>query len=491
MSENSKSLSKGGVYYLIYNVLNIAFPFLTGIYVARILLPVNIGEVTAAQNVATYFSILAFLGIPTYGLREISKYRKDKNERSKIFSELYTINLISTVCFFVLYLAVILIVPQYHENLPLYLIVGISIALNAFNISWLYEGMEEFRFISVRNLAFKIVSFLCLVVFVRSPADYMKYAAITVVGTVGNYTVNMLYMPRFAKLSFRDLNLKRHMRSILYLVAVNLAIELYSLMDVTMMNFMSSKESIAYYKYGLSIQRMLLQIVNTFTMVLVPRISYYYKEKKINEFNLLVSKGMKLIILFAVPAMIGVFFTSDFLICQLYGEQYVNSAAILKILSLLLLISPTGYLLGSRILLVTDHENRMIYCVGAGAVVNLIGNLLMIPRLHEFGAATASVISEIVVMLVYISFGKQYFRLINIKETAIKVGVACIIMSLYLYLCTLLPEGWLRLAFQIAGSVLSYGAVLIALKENTARQYYEMGIHKAKTIIKKPTRKEE
>ena len=82
-----KSLSNGGIFYLIYNILNLLFPFLTGIYVARVLLPESIGAVGAAQNLAQYFVILAFLGIPTYGMREMSKVRNDFKERSKLYSE--------------------------------------------------------------------------------------------------------------------------------------------------------------------------------------------------------------------------------------------------------------------------------------------------------------------------------------------------------------------------------------------------------------------
>ena len=165
MPGKAKSLSKGGLYFLIYNVLNMAFPFLTGIYVARKLLPTNIGEVAAAQNLSTYFCILAFLGIPTYGLREIAKTRDNREERNKLFSELYTINLISTVIFTTVYFVLIGIVPIYRQNFVLYSIVGVSIALNAFNISWLYEGLEEFQFISVRNIVFKAVSFVCLILY--------------------------------------------------------------------------------------------------------------------------------------------------------------------------------------------------------------------------------------------------------------------------------------------------------------------------------------
>ena len=481
MNGKNTSLSKGGIYYLIYNVLNLAFPFITGIYVARKLLPSNIGEVAAAQNLAMYFVILAFLGIPTYGLREISKTRDDREKRNELFSELFVINLISTIIFSLVYLIVIISVSKYRNNISLYLIVGISIALNAFNISWLYEGLEEFRFVSIRNIVFKAISFIFLVILVKGPDDYLKYAIITVIGTAGNYIVNMIYSPKYATLSFQNLNLKRHMKSIMFLVAVNLAIEIYSLMDITMMNFMSSKESIAYYKYGNNIERMLQQVVNTFTMVLVPRISFYYKEGEKENFHKLVSKGLKLIILTSIPMIVGIYFTADFLIQQMYGVQYANSATILKMFSLLLLISPIGYLLGSRMLLVTDHENKMVICVGIGAVVNLIGNALLIPRFHEFGATIASILSEIVVMVVYVNFGKKYFKLVKVSQSAIRVLIGAVLMAAYLYACSLLNvNGWIVLIIQVVGAVAIYGVTLILSKEEITIQYLEVLVNKIK-----------
>ena len=473
MPSKRKSLTKGGIYYLIYNVLNMAFPFITGIYVARILLPQDIGAVTAAKNVAQYFVILAFLGIPTYGMREIAKIRNSKEERSKVFSELYAINFISTCVFLLCYIVLICVVPTYRNSIVLYLIAGISIALNAFNISWLFEGLEEFRFISLRNIVFKAASFLLLVLFVRKPDDYLVYAGITIIGTAGNYIVNMIFAPRFVKISFHNLKLRRHLKSIFFLVAVNLAIELYSLVDVTMMNFLSSKESIAYYKYGHNIYIMLLQVINTFTIVLIPRISYYFKENNTTDFNMLVSKAFKFIILFSIPMIIGIQFTANFLITKMYGYQYANSATILKMFSILLIVSPTGYLLGSRMLLATNHENKMIISVGIGALVNIVGNALLIPRYSEFGATIASIISEFVVMIVYVNLGKKYFVLQGILQTASKVIIASAIMGSYLWLCSILNiNGWIILTLQIVGAVLIYALGLIMLHEETVIPYY-------------------
>ncbi|MBR4767661.1 MAG: polysaccharide biosynthesis C-terminal domain-containing protein, partial [Lachnospiraceae bacterium] len=263
-----------------------------------------------------------------------------------------------------------------------------------------------------------------------------------------------------------------HLKSILFLVAVNLAIELYSLMDVTMMNFLSGKESIAFYKYGHNIEKILLQIVNTFTMVLIPRITYCHKTGDRDEFNRLVSKAFKLILITSVPMIIGICFTADFLIVKMYGEAYLSSAAVLKLFSVLLLISPIGYLLGSRMLLVTDHENQMLISVGIGAMVNLIGNLLLIPRFQEYGATWASIISELAVMVVYVILGKKYFKLSGVLKTTLKVSAGAGIMFMYLFGVRFLPlNGWILLALEIAGAVIIYVLALALLKESVTREY--------------------
>ena len=480
MNSKEKSLSKGGIFYLIYQVLNLAFPLVTGIYVTHKLIPEKIGMVGAAQNLSNYFVIFSFLGIPTYGMREIAKYRDDDKERSKIYSELYVINSISTITFLIMYLILIILVPIYRNELLLYLITGISIALNFFNVSWLYEGMEDFQFISIRNLIFKFFSFCLLVLLVKSKNDYLLYALVTVVGTAGNYVVNMVCVKKYVKFSLKDLNLKRHMKSILYLVAVNLAIEIYSLMDITMMNFICDKKCIAFYKYGHSVEQMLLQVVNTFTVVLIPRISYSYKEKFYSEFNRLLTKGFKLILLCALPMIIGIFFTADFLMVNLYGKEYIVSANILKIFAILLIISPIGYLLGSRVLLVTGNENKMLISVGIGAVINLVGNTLLIPKLHEYGATFSSLFSEFIVMIVYISMGKRYFRLKKIKIFLIKLIGAASIMTLSLFLCEFISNGWSKLITQVIVAALTYSISLLLFKEQIAIEYKNKIVNKLK-----------
>lgn len=467
-----KSLTKNSLFYLFYNVLNVAFPFASGIYVARVLLAGPIGEVAYAQNIANYFVIFAFLGIPTYGLREISKARDNKEELNKLFSELFAINLISTCFFSIAYLVLIFSVPSFRNNLALYLITGASIAVNAINIDWLYEGLEEYGLISIRNLAVKVISFILLVLLVRNPDDYLIYAVISVIGTTGNYLFNVIYSRKIVHLSFKGLNLKRHLKSIALLTTVNLAIELSTMVDTTMLGAMCDKETVAYYSYGSKIKSILLQIINTFTVVLVPRISLYFKEKRYKEYNGLLTKALKIIILLSIPMIIGIWFTGDYLITKIYGDDFIRSSMVLKILSFNLLISPIGYLLGSRVMLVSGHESRMPWCVGIGAVINVTLNAILIPSYLEVGASIASVVSELVTTIVYVVAAHKFCKLESFLHTTISTLLGGAVISLYLFFCAWIPvQGWAIVSIQIIGAIVIYYLVLLLTKEDVVLAY--------------------
>jgi len=251
---------------------------------------------------------------------------------------------------------------------------------------------------------------------------------------------------------------------------VNLAIEIYTLVDTTMLGIMTTKEHVAYYQYASKVNKLLLQVTNSVTMALVPRIALCYKEKQFDAFNSILTKALKVIIIGAVPMIVGLQFTSEFLFSRLFGAPYIVSGPVERILCLVLLISPVGYLLGSRVMLVTDRESRMALCVCVGAIVNVTGNYFLIRTLCERGAAIASVVSEAVVMVMYVFQGRKVYRLNRYGDTVAKVCVAGALETAVLaVLRAALPESWLALGAQVAGAATVYVGTLILLKEPTVR----------------------
>ena len=478
-----KSISVNSVWYLIYQVFNVIFPFITTLYAGRILLPEGVGRVISAQNIATYFALLAFLGIPTYGRREIAKAQNNKIQLSKVYSELLVINGVSTFVFLVLYIGLILTVRDFRADLPLYLVVGSAIALNFLNNSWFFEGIEDFKFISIRNIIFKAGAFLLLVLLVHDTSDYLIYALLTVLGTAGNYILNVFYAPRYVRFTLRDLNLRRHMEPIFALLAVNIAIELYSLVDVTMIRFLVGEENVAFYSYANGINKILQQVINTFTIVVVPRLTLYYKESRQEEFNALLSKTLNAIFVLALPMICGVEVVASTAIIALYGNEYAASIPVLRFLIVLLMVSPVGYLLGSRVLLVVGKERLMARCVWAGAIVNIIGNFILIPMFYERGAAMASILSELCVAAVYFLLGRKYFKLSLYASEIWKVLIAAVLMSVVSYFIGFVTDVLLiRLIIQIVAGVAVYG---IVLKLTSERMVVEYGNRVIGKVLKK------
>ena len=134
---------------IVLTMSSFVFPLITFPYATRILQPAGMGKVSFAASLISYFSIFAQFGIPIYGIRECAKIRDDRNELSQTALELFIINLISSISVSALFIISIFIVPRLQQEKPLYMIMGISLLLNAIGLEWLYKALEEYTYIAI------------------------------------------------------------------------------------------------------------------------------------------------------------------------------------------------------------------------------------------------------------------------------------------------------------------------------------------------------
>ena len=198
-----KSVAKNSLFNVFYRGVTTVFPLITTAYVSRALLPEGVGKVTYATTVVTYFTLVASLGIPNYGIKSIAQKADDPDERSRTFFELFTINLISTLVCIVAYYIFVNSIPYYEGRRMLFNIVGLRLVLNILNVDWFYQGIEEYKLISIRGVTVRIVSLILMIIFVHQPSDYLKYALILTLGYAGNNVYNGILLRKF-------INLKRY-----------------------------------------------------------------------------------------------------------------------------------------------------------------------------------------------------------------------------------------------------------------------------------------
>lgn len=469
MNDNApkKSIIKNSALNILYKGFTAIFPLLTSIYVARALLPDNLGKVTYANTVVSYFTLLASLGIPNYGIKAIAQTHGDDHKRSKTFSELFFINLLSNVLFIVLYYIIVNVLPYFSSRRLLFNVMGLLLILNIFNIDWLYQGMEEYGIIAARGTIVKIASLVAVIIFVNAPDDYIVYAFILCMATAGNYIFNMIKSRRYVKLTLKELNISRHLKPVFILLASSIATEIYTMLDTVMIEYFYGDANVAYYSNAMRIVRMTYLIEIALVSTFYPRISYYLKNADYESSNHLLSQGLELILLVSIPSAIGMELLSEPIILVLFGDAYFDSIAVLRILSVLLVIFSVAYLLGHLVLMASGKEKYILYASSTGAVINFILNSILIPRYMQNGAAIASVIAELLVTIVLIYFSRRYFSLKIRANFFVSFVVALVAMSVTVVaLYSVLRMGVVSLCIIVVAAVVVYALVLILLRND-------------------------
>lgn len=391
-----KSLKKNSFFNILYNLANILFPLVTSMYASRILLSEGIGKVAYGQNIASYFVAFAALGLPTYGVREIAKARDDRRETDRLFAELFSINAIFTTLAVGAYLILIFSVPRFYGNLSLFLCCGLQVVMGYLNIDWFYQGEEEYRYITIRSILVKAIC-LCLVfAFVKTPEDTVKYALISSLAVTVNSVFNMIYVRHFVKPDFRGLNLRRHLPPLMILALSVFLASAYSKIDVTMLGSLSTERSTGLYSNSHRIVEMVMVVCASVSAVFLPRLSYHYEHNP-EEFRRLIELGIKVLSFIALPCTVGLFLLAPEVLLIFYGPSFLEGGTVMRILSVLIVIKSVGNLLCYQLVIATGNEKKRLPAYCCAAVLNILLNAVLIPKMAQNGAAIASVISELAV----------------------------------------------------------------------------------------------
>jgi len=405
-----KSLAVNSIYSMLYKLLNVLFPLITATYAARVLLADGVGKVASAQNIVQYFIIIAALGIPNYGIREVAKRQDDADGTNRVFSELFFINALSTAVCTAVYYGMVLTADWFADQRLLFLTVGLSIILNFFNVDFFYQGKEEYGYIAARSFAVKLLSLVALFLFVRDTGDFVIYALIHCLAVAGNHLFNVFNLRGKVKLCFKGLNVKRHLKPVLILLASSISIELYTLLDTTMLSAWCADDIVGYYNNATKLARIINSMISSLALVLLPRLSYYYNNGKLQEFRSIANRVLKILTVLAIPAVLGVALLADSMIPVLFGVDFLPAVVTLRILSVQVMAVALNNFFGTQILMTVGQEKKLLISVIIGAVVNVTMNALLIPTYQHNGAAFASAVSEVCVLLATMTFGWKYVR---------------------------------------------------------------------------------
>lgn len=471
----------------ILTMSSFIFPLITFPYISRVLLPIGTGKVSFATSLISYFSMLAQLGIPTYGIRACACVRDNRLELTRTAHELLFVNMIMNVISYTILVVALIFVPRLREDRVLYVVVSFTIILTSIGMEWLYKALEQYTYIAIRSIVFKFVAMIAMFLLIHEQSDYIIYGGIIIFAASASNVLNFINVYKYIDLkSVGTYNLKRHLKPVGVFFAMACATTIYTHLDTVMLGFMATDEDVGYYNAAVRIKTILVSIVTSLGTVLLPRASYYIEYGMMDEFRRISKKALNFVFFIASPMMLYFILFAKQGIYFLSGSEYAGSIIPMQIIMPTLLFIGITNILGIQIFVPMGKEKVVLFSVIAGAAVNVIINAFLIPRFTSSGAAIGTLVAEFVVFIVqFVSLRSEMseaFKQINYVKIVIAMALGTVCS---LWVASLNIGHFLILIISACLFFGAYGLFLLITKEPLVIEIFNQVIVKFLKKVKK------
>ncbi|WP_270532692.1 flippase [Segatella copri] len=457
----------------ILNLINtgtqMLFPLITFPYICRVIEADGIGQINFFQSIISYISLFTCLGIPMYAIREIARDRSDVVQMNRTAMEILLLHSMLTLVGYAIVAILCLTVPQIQVNIPLFLILSLTIFFTAIGCEWFYQGIEDFKYITIRGLIIKTVSVVLLFIFVKSKTDLLYYGCYTVFGVLGGNIFNFFRLRKYIhreNIIFSELHIKRHIKPVLKVFSFSVVTSIYLQLNTVLLGFLKNALAVGYFAAATKVMQMLLTMSACLGSVMMPRASHLIAENKEDEFNRLIQKSYDFTLAIALPITIGLIFCAPSLITALCGVKFEHSILPSQIIAPIILMVAISNVFGIQVLFPKGKINIVTLCCGIGAVADLILNLCLIPFFSYIGTSIAYLGAEVATTVSMYFIGRKYIPIIYFKKSHLTYALGCIVMAFALYGLSLLQLPTLIiLLLQGCCGVLAYFIILCICKD--------------------------
>lgn len=421
-----KSIAENLFYNMLYQVLITVLPIVTTPYVARALGLSATGVHSYTESIVTYFTLFGALGTSLYGVRKIAAVRENEECLAHTTLEIMGLKFILMLVTLAIFIPSLCIGSEYAY---LYRIHIINIVATGLDISWFYQGIEDFKKVTIRNLLMKLLFIVALFTFVKTPEDLPIYVLSIVGSTLVGNLLMIYYLPKYVRLKKSGpLEPLRHLKESLMLFVPQIMNYVYVLLDRSLLGWMTNTDNVGIYDQAQRLVRMIAGLMHTLGYVMMARISNLFAGNDTQGIQKYIHKSIDFTLFLSLPAVLGIVAVAPDFIPFFLGDEFLRVIPTLQILSVVVLTSALNSILGVQLLIPLKREKIYTMAMISGAVVNVAVNLCLIPALGVFGACIASIAAEVTVFIICFFYTRDMISVRKILRNNIFVLLAAVIM---------------------------------------------------------------
>ncbi|MCE1247910.1 MAG: polysaccharide biosynthesis C-terminal domain-containing protein [Firmicutes bacterium] len=479
-------LIKNYIYNLFFQFLNVVLAIVTAPYIARVIGSKGIGIQSFTDSILQYFIIAGTLAIPLcYGSRTIAYNASDPEAAGKTFFEIFSLKIITITISSLIFLAFVYYTQK--EYFFIFLIQAIGLITAAIDISWFFTGMENFRLTITANVLTRVIGVIGIFTWVKNEADVWKYIFILVAVQLLGQIFLWFHLPKYV--SFKNIKMpeiKKHLMPVLSLFLPQVIIQVYMVMDRTLLGSLADVSQLGFYDVSIKLIRMSLTVITSMGVVMLPRIAGIFASGDMDTVRDYISRSFNVGSYLAFPLAFGIAAGAGSFVPWFYGAKFTPSILLLAVISPMIIILAWSNVTAVQYLLPLKREREFTVAVSIGAVSSLILNLLLIPVLKALGAAITIVTAESIVTFILFIFVRKEIPLIPLFRNMWKYLASAIIMASAIYGIGLLlgPKPYTTILQALSGMAVYAGSQAL-LKSEANAFLFEKAINLVKSVAGK------
>lgn len=460
-----KDVKRNYIYNAAYQVLLLVMPLIVAPYLSRVLGPDGVGRASYVESVVSYFTLFAVMGVSTYGQREISYVQDDKEKRSRVFWNTKVLGFCMSATAILVYIIFALL---QKEQSSLYLILTLNLVAVFFDITWFFQGMEEFGKTVTRNAIFKVLQITYIFLFVKTKEDLPLYVlGLGLFTALGNLSL-WLYLPRYVKkVKLSELRPFQKIRVVWSLFIPTIAVQIYTVLDKTMIGVITGNSfENGYYEQAIKTSWVLLAVVTALGTAMAPHVGYHFGKGKIDEVRQMMYRSYRFVWFLGIPLCLGTVMAAGNFVPWFFGPGYDKVIQLLWILSVLIPVIGMTNVTGIQYFVPTQRQWLYTISVFVGAAVNFTLNMILIRYYGSVGAAIASVAAELSVTGTLFFLARKELSFWRVLKEGIHYYIAGGVMVLALWpLCRRLSPSIRSTAMTVACGATVYFLTLLVERD--------------------------
>lgn len=468
--EKKNTLFKNTIYKSMLSMVNIVVPLIIGPYIMRLLDIDLYGLYNRVFADFQMFLAFAGFGVYTLGVREISKIRDDENKVSKLFTNLFTISLLSNILVLILYVIYSLVISSGIAR-TLYLVMIIQLFANVFYVEFVNEALENYRFITIKSIIVKIIYFLAILLAVRNPDDIVIYAIIVSLTNFINNIVSFIYAKSKIKFNFSKLEFKKYIKPLIAVLIITNVDLLYGQLDRVMLGKYVNDVSVTIYYTAYYLVSTLSAIPYAIINVSIPRLSYLLKNEGKNIYEEKLNNSISSLLFIIVPMCLGVFVLSKEAITLYAGKKYLTAITPLMIACITRIFISLESVMNNLVMYPNNREDRILKVSIICGTSNLIINYLLV-LFKIFSPITALATTGLIELTIFIIHYIYARRKMNIdvqifsKRNMTYILLSLLFIPISLIIRSLNLNFYINIIVIVAACVFMYFIVLYIKKDN-------------------------